>query len=110
MKALPCALRPAWIVGMIALLTLPVGCAVDGGYGYSPAVSVGVGLDYYEPFGFDYGGWGRGYDVGPPRGGEPHRGVAPARGFRLAPQGRAMPSIPSAPRASRARPAAGSRR
>lgn len=97
MKVLPRALRQASLIGLIALLVLPVGCAVDGSYRSGSPVSVGVGLDYYEPFGFDYGGWGPGYHVGPSRGGMPHRGVAPGRGFRSAPPGRAMPSIPSAP-------------
>ena len=110
MKTLYRALRPAALIGLVALLTLPAGCAVEGGYAYGPAVSVGVGLDYYEPYGFDYGGWGPGYDVGPPRGGAPHRGVGPGRGFRPAPPGRAMPSIPSAARSGGARRGGGGRR
>jgi hypothetical protein len=97
MKTLQRARRPAALIGMVALLVLPAGCAVEGGSAYGPAVSVGVGLDYYEPFGFDYGGWGPGYNVGPPRAGAPRGGGAPGRGWRPAPPGRAMPSIPSAP-------------
>jgi hypothetical protein len=80
------------IVGLGALASCAVG--VDG--------SVGVGYvgGYYEPFGYDYGGWGPGYAVGPYRGGRGvfyrDRGHAPA--FRPAPGGRSMPSIPGRPR------------
>ena len=38
---------------------------------------------FYEPGGYEYGGWGRGYRVGPPRG-----GFGGERG------GRSAPSIP----------------
>jgi hypothetical protein len=38
------------------------GCAVGGGYGYNSVDEFGA--DYYEPYG-DYGGWGRGYEIGP---------------------------------------------
>jgi hypothetical protein len=69
-------------------------CAVEGG-GYDGDVGVGVGVgyvgDYYEPCCGGYGGWGRGYRVGPPRGGfgghDDHRG-----------SGHSAPSIPSHPR------------
>ena len=60
-------------------------CAVEGG-GYDGDVGVGVGVgyvgDYYEPCCGGYGGWGGGYRVGPPRGGD--RGP-----------GHSAPSIPS---------------
>lgn len=79
------------------VLLLAAGCVADGGYGYPPAVSVGVGLDYYEPWGFDYGGWGPRYHVGPPREGMRPHGDATGHGFRPAPPGRAMPSIPTMP-------------
>ncbi len=79
-----------WVLGVAALTS----CAVDGvGVG-----SVGVGYvgGYYEPYGYDYGGWGPGYAVGPYRG--EHGGYARDRGhapaFRAAPGGRSMPSIP----------------
>jgi len=53
-----------WTCGLLATLA---GCTVtgDGVYG-----GVGVGYDggYYEPYGYDYGGWGTGYVVGPGRG------------------------------------------
>ena len=69
-------------------------CAVEGG-GYDGDVGVGVGVgyvgDYYEPCCGGYGGWGRGYRVGPPRGyggHDDHRG-----------SGHSAPSIPSHSRA-----------
>lgn len=98
MNALPRAARSAALIAMLTVVIVMAGCVVDGGGAYGPGVSIGLGLDYYEPFGFDYGGWGGGYNVGPPRGGGPRRADAHGRGFRNAPPGRAMPSIPSAPR------------
>jgi len=44
-------------------------CAV-GPVGYDGDVGVGYYGGFYEPYGYDYGGWGPGYHVGPPRGGE----------------------------------------
>jgi hypothetical protein len=77
-------------------------CAVDGGYGYGPNVDVGVGFDYYDSPGY-YGGWGRGYRVGPGRGGyhgdhhdnHDNHGHGSTHSYRAAPAGRSMPSIPS---------------
>ena len=81
-------------ISLSVLLLAGLGaCAVEGG-GYDGDVGVGVGVgyvgDYYEPCCGGYGGWGRGYRVGPPRGGyghDEHRGP-----------GRPAPSIPSHPR------------
>jgi hypothetical protein len=81
-------------------LTIAVGstvlssCAVDGGYGYGPDVDVGVG--YYDTGGY-YGGWGRGYRVGPGRGGDhwDNHGHPSNHSYRAAPSGRSAPSIPS---------------
>ncbi len=74
-------------------------CAVEGGYGYGPDVDVGVGFDYYDSPGYYYGGWGRGYRVGPGRGGDRHddhgHGHDQPHGYRAAPAGRSAPSIPS---------------
>jgi hypothetical protein len=76
------------------------GCAVTGGgYGYDGG-GVGVGLDYYEPYGGGYGGWGSGYRVGPVRGGdnrrsEPSRGRGNQHAYRSAPASHSAPSIPS---------------
>jgi hypothetical protein len=98
-------IRGAAIALLLGLNTfLLAGCAVtDGGYGYS--TDVRIGLDYYDPwFGNygDYGGWGPGYRVGPPRqimprpdldrGRPPHPG-----GFRPAPGAHPVPTIPSRP-------------
>jgi hypothetical protein len=71
----------------VLLLTSLAGCVV-GGYGG------GVGLGYvggvYEPGGYEYGGWGPGYRVGPPRGDEHGHGG----GDHGPGRGRATPSIP----------------
>jgi hypothetical protein len=79
------------------------GCVAEGGgYGYNDNVAVGVGLDYYEPYGAVYGGWGPGYRVAPFRGGDYHgvRGGA-GHAYRSAPASHAMPSIPSGSRGRR---------
>jgi hypothetical protein len=95
------------------LLALPVGCAVTGDGTNSVGVAT-FGLDYYEPFGYDYGGWGPGYAVGPFRGGGERIGRrgGPSSGqpFRSAGPGRSMPSIPTGPRLGGGRaPGAGRR-
>lgn len=72
-------------------------CAVDGGgYGYGPDVDVGVGFGYYETGGY-YGGWGRGYRVGPGRRDShwDNHGHGSTHSYRAAPAGRSVPSIPS---------------
>lgn len=84
-------------IGLAAILSY--GCVVaEGGYGGGPA----YGLDYYEPYGIYYGGWGPGYEVAPFRPGERHpemHGGGPSpHAYRPAPASRAMPSIPTAPR------------
>jgi len=95
-----------WIrcVGGILLLTLLCGaCVVPGDRYVSGSVSYGV--DFYEPYGRDYGGWGPGYLVGPPRTGDRHfdaRHESPTRhSYRPAPRTRPMPSIPTRPRPPR---------
>jgi len=79
-------------------------CAVTG---VGVEGSVGYDGGYYEPYGYDYGGWGVGYRVGPGRCcdhrddhrddhhdvGRDRPGHAPA--YRPAPAGRSAPSIPS---------------
>jgi hypothetical protein len=93
--------RMRWAIGIAGALSLAAiaGCAVDG-VGVNGTVGVGYVGGYYEPYGYDYGGWGPGYAVGPYRGGHGgyvrDRGHAPA--FRPAPRGHSMPSIPSRPR------------
>jgi hypothetical protein len=97
MKALLSGLT-AGCVGA-ALLTLAA-CAVTG---VGVEGSVGYDGGYYEPYGYDYGGWGVGYRVGPSRccehrdehGHPAERGrVGRAPAYRPAPAGRAAPSIP----------------
>ena len=93
--------------GTILLAAALSGCAVSDG-AYAPGfddsydyggVGVGIGFDYYEPYGAYYGGWGPSYHVAPYRGSEPHWDRGAARGsphpYRSAPESRPMPSIPS---------------
>jgi hypothetical protein len=111
----PSAWKPAdvpWKPATLAALLLAVlcGCAFTGvGYGGAVGIDYGDDLgyagddyagDYFEPYGFDYGGWGGGYQVGPPRYGD--RSLErPGRPFRAAPPSHRMPSIPSRPRGRR---------
>ncbi len=76
-------------LGLFVLLTS--GCVVPGG-GYYQRTSIGIG--YYQPSGFSYGGWGRGYYVGPPRAGQFRSARVVVRG-RPTPVVRTIPSIPS---------------
>jgi len=88
-----------------SILLLSSGCVAPADGGYEPNVSVGIGLDYYDQFGYGDGGWGPDYAVGPYRGGgaRPRRGdghPGPAgHGFRPAPASHQTPSIPSGQRA-----------
>jgi hypothetical protein len=86
--------RTAAAVAMVLLAIGAAGCVAAGG-GYD----TGVGLDYYEPSGGYYGGWGPGYHVGPFRDGRhfDHRvgGRPVAHAFHAAPASHSMPSIPS---------------
>jgi hypothetical protein len=75
-------------------------CAVTG-VGVEGDVGVGYSGGYYEPYGYDYGGWGGTYLVGPGRGFDHrgddrhfdhHGGHPPA--YRPAPPGRSAPSLP----------------
>ncbi len=82
-----------------------VGVGYEGGYDYYDG-------GFYEPYGYDYGGWGPGYRVGPPGrgyrgGGGPgpgpggRHGVGPHGGghpYHSPPAGRSMPSMPGRPR------------
>jgi hypothetical protein len=76
----------------ISLMTLLSACEVTG-VGVDGSVGVGYDAGYYEPYGYDYGGWGRGYRVGPGRGGD-RRGDHPGHSYRPAPSSRPTPSIP----------------
>jgi hypothetical protein len=90
-------LRGTAVSGLFTLLLS--GCVVPVGGGYEDGgVSVGLGVDYYEPYGAVYGGWGPGYRVAPYRGGDYHqdRGSRPvSHAYRPAPEGHSMPSLPS---------------
>jgi hypothetical protein len=88
-------LRRNWVAGALGFLLLTVlyGCAVTGG-GYDGDVGVSYGVGFYEPYGYDYGGWGRGYHVGPPRGGE-RRPEPSSHPYRQAPASHPTPSIPT---------------
>jgi len=79
---------------LIALLMASACVVADGGYGYGPDVGVTYVGGYYEPYGYEYGGWGGGYRVGPSRGGAPRRDSG-SRPYRAAPASRHTPSIPS---------------
>jgi hypothetical protein len=92
--------RKRMAVGMGALvLTLLAACEVTG-VGVDGSVGVGYDATYYEPYGYEYGGWGGGYHVGPGRGGD-RRGEHPSHSYRPAPASRRTPSIPSRSRGSR---------
>ena len=73
----------------ILLLAVLCACLVpDGGY---------VGGSYVTS-GYDYGGWGPGYHVAPPRHGERRDNPPASHGYRPAPASRRSPSIPDRPR------------
>ncbi len=98
-RALICRRSLVWACGIL-LLVVAQACVAPGGV-YDEGASVSYGVGFYEPYGYEYGGWGPGYRVGPPRGGErrpDHRAHPPA--YRPAPSGRPMPSIPNRSRQS----------
>jgi hypothetical protein len=94
--------RQSLIAAALLLLTvMAAGCVVPGDNGYGGGGNVGVsyGVNFYEPYD-NNGGWGPGYLVGPPRGGDRRRpDYRPSNpgphSYRAAPSSRAMPSIPS---------------
>jgi hypothetical protein len=83
-------------IGLFVLLAS--GCVAPGG-GHYQRTSIGIG--YYQPSGFYYGGWGPGYRVGPPRVGQFRRSRVFVGG-RPTQIVRTIPSIP--PRRFRGRP------
>jgi hypothetical protein len=89
-----------WLAPGLALLVLVVSSCAVTGVGVEGDVGYGYDAGYYEPWGYDYGGWGQGYRVGPGRGGD-RRGEHPSRPYRAAPQSRPTPSIPHGSRGSR---------
>jgi hypothetical protein len=94
-RVLRVCLASALAIGLLALLD---GC-VAGGVGYEEGGGVSYQADFYEPYGYEYGGWGPGYRVGPWLGGD-HRpdgrpGNSRPPAYRPAAPSRSMPSIPS---------------
>ena len=90
---------PLWKTVLIAGASLAVVCACAvGGPGYDGYEGAGYVGGYYEPWGYDYGGWGRRYRVGPPRGGYGRDGGHGSPGGRPTHGGRPAPSIPGRPR------------
>jgi hypothetical protein len=96
---------PRSVRGLIVVVSAALGgCVVGGGYdgggGYEGGADVGYGVGFYEPYGYDYGGWGPGYGVGPPRRGFDRPGrsgshPAPHPAYRPASPSRSMPSLPT---------------
>jgi hypothetical protein len=76
----------AWVSAFAAMTVS--GCVATGYSDGAAGVDVGYVGGFYEPYGFGYGGWDRGYRVGPPRGGVRGRPGG----------GRGAPSIPRGPR------------
>jgi hypothetical protein len=72
----------------LLLLALLSACAETGG---------GYVVGAYGPSAYDYGGWGPGYHVAPPRGGERRPERSSPRAYRPAPRSRPAPSIPTRP-------------
>jgi hypothetical protein len=90
---------PGLAPGLALFALLLSSCAVTG-VGVEGTVGYGYDAGYYEPWGYDYGGWGHGYRVGPGRGGD-RRGEHASRPYRPAPESRPTPSIPHGSRGSR---------
>jgi hypothetical protein len=87
---------PRWKMALVAGASFAAvaACAVGGYDGYAGGgIDVGYVGGYYEPCCYDYGGWGGGYRVGPPRGGFDRGGGRASPGGHPG-GGRAAPSIP----------------
>jgi len=89
--------RVAIASGAAGLVCLLLSACVATGVDVDGSVGVGYDAGYYEPWGYEYGGWGPDYRVGPGRGGD-RRGDHPSHGYRPAPASRPAPSIPRGPR------------
>ncbi len=83
-----------WILAGAGLMVAAGLAGCVAGVGYDGDVAVGYSPGYIEPYGYDYGGWGGGYRVGPGRGGDHRAAPGPSHGYRSAPQSRSTPSIP----------------
>ena len=87
-----------WMMGALGLLLLAGLCAcIAAGPGYDGGVGVTYVGDYYEPYGYDYGGWGPAYHVAPPRGDQRRPEHPSPHAYRPAPRSRAIPTIPTRP-------------
>jgi hypothetical protein len=87
------ATRRLALAGIGILLGTALSACVAG-VGYDGDVGVGYSPGYVEPIGYDYGGWGGGYRVGPGRGGDRRSAPSASHAYRAAPQSRSTPSIP----------------
>jgi hypothetical protein len=86
-----------WMIPALGVLLFAGLCAcIATGPGYDGGGAGGyVGI--YGPEGYDYGGWGPGYHVAPPRGNERRAQQPPAHAYRAAPRSRPVPTIPTRP-------------
>jgi hypothetical protein len=98
------------ITGLALLLVVGVDGCVATGPGYGGGVDVGVSTGFYEPYGYDYGGWGAGYYVGPGRGGDRRGTGARPHAYRPAAPSHSTPSIPSRARGGGGSPGGAARR
>ncbi len=81
-----------FVLAGAGILTVMLASCVVGG-GYDGDVGVAYSPGYIAPYGYEYGGWGEGYLVGPGRGGD-RRGAGGPHAYRSAPQSHPTPSIP----------------
>jgi hypothetical protein len=90
--------KQRWMIPALGvLLFVGLGACIATGPGYGGGVGVGYIGGVYEPNGYDYGGWGGNYQVGPPRGHERRPQQPQAHAYRAAPYSRPIPSIPTRP-------------
>jgi hypothetical protein len=82
----------------ISLLLAVASCV--GGYGYDTDLGVRYSPGYTEPFGYEVGGWGGGYRIGPGQRGEP-RSDGSSHRYRSAEHSHLTPSIPTGSRGPR---------
>jgi hypothetical protein len=94
----PLRLRLTAVAPLALMLTPLAGCLSDGSGG-----RLDYSVGFYRSFGYNYGAWGPGYFVGPPRPSPLVRTVPfrPRPGGRLGPPPRPLPSIPTRPRRGR---------
>ena len=80
-------------IAIAATALVLASCVVPDGGGYYDGGEAYYSASVYEPVGYDYGGWGRSYHVGPHRGGARGNDHGP-HAYRSAPAGRPTPSLP----------------